>query len=260
MSSISATSSASSTADYSGASQALNTEDFMKIMITELTNQDPFEPMKNQDLLNQMSTIQQLESSQSMTRSFETLMLHFDELLFREELGSASEMVGRFVSGVSTAGLPTSGKVVGVRFNDNDVMLELDTGELVKMTDVNRLAGQTTQDLIGQLVMGYTVDGNETVGIVGAVNVSDGQATLILEPKDGETAERIPVQDAFLLSEDNAHLLLNRYVKGYNGEDLVEGYVDSFNLSPEGITLILERDDIQYELPLLGLSEIKAAA
>ena len=59
-------------------SQMLNTEDFLKIMITELTNQDPFEPMKNQDLLAQIASIQQLESSQNMTNTFTSVGDRFD--------------------------------------------------------------------------------------------------------------------------------------------------------------------------------------
>src|SRR5687767_15910443 len=42
---------------------ALKTEDFIKMMITQLQNQDPMEPAKNQELLAQMSQIGQLQSS-----------------------------------------------------------------------------------------------------------------------------------------------------------------------------------------------------
>ena len=74
--------------------QTLSSDDFLKIMITELTNQDPLEPMQNQDLLNQMSTIQQMQSSQEMTRSFNELMSNFDSLLTRQAMGAATEMIG----------------------------------------------------------------------------------------------------------------------------------------------------------------------
>ena len=41
----------------------LKTEDFIKMMITQLQNQDPMEPAKNEELLAQMSQIGQLQSS-----------------------------------------------------------------------------------------------------------------------------------------------------------------------------------------------------
>ena len=58
MSSVDALSDISSLAtEQTNTKQTLNTDDFLKIMLTELTNQDPFEPMKNQDLINQIPTI-----------------------------------------------------------------------------------------------------------------------------------------------------------------------------------------------------------
>ena len=40
----------------------LKTEDFIKMMVTQLQHQDPLEPAKNQELLAQMSQIGQLQS------------------------------------------------------------------------------------------------------------------------------------------------------------------------------------------------------
>ena len=43
----------------------LKAEDFIKMMVTQLQNQDPMEPAKNDELLAQMSQIGQLQSSTS---------------------------------------------------------------------------------------------------------------------------------------------------------------------------------------------------
>ena len=53
---------------------SLKTADFIKMMVTQLQNQDPTDPVKNQDLLAQMSQIGQLQSSQDLQTSLKGLV------------------------------------------------------------------------------------------------------------------------------------------------------------------------------------------
>ena len=54
---------ASSSSQIKSKNFELKTEDFIKMMITQLQNQDPLEPAKNEELLAQMSQIGQLQSA-----------------------------------------------------------------------------------------------------------------------------------------------------------------------------------------------------
>ena len=45
---------------------ALRSEDFIKVMLSELTNQDPFEPQDSAALLEQMSSLRNIESQLSL--------------------------------------------------------------------------------------------------------------------------------------------------------------------------------------------------
>ena len=47
----------------------LKVEDFINMMVTQLQNQDPLEPAKNEQLLSQMSQIGQLQSQQELTKT-----------------------------------------------------------------------------------------------------------------------------------------------------------------------------------------------
>jgi flagellar basal-body rod modification protein FlgD len=47
----------------------LNKEQFLQILITELTNQDPLEPMDNSDFLNQLVTMELQNAQQLVTSS-----------------------------------------------------------------------------------------------------------------------------------------------------------------------------------------------
>ena len=52
----------------------LDGDEFMNLMITELQNQDPLEPAKNDELLRQISTIREMELNSTLTNSLTTLV------------------------------------------------------------------------------------------------------------------------------------------------------------------------------------------
>ena len=107
----------------------LSTNDFLKLLITELTQQDPFEPMKNADLLNQISSIRELEMNTKLNDTLESLVL-------QGSLGSAAGMIGKMINGMTASKDTVEGTVTGVRVISGEVMLQLDTGRRVNITDV----------------------------------------------------------------------------------------------------------------------------
>lgn len=54
-------------------SQGLGKDDFMKILITQLTHQDPTEPMKDTEFIAQMAQFSTLEQITNMTQDFSKL-------------------------------------------------------------------------------------------------------------------------------------------------------------------------------------------
>src|SRR3954449_11338989 len=89
----------------------LKTDDFIKMMLTQLQNQDPMEPAKNQELLAQMSQIGQLQSQTTLTDSLKSKVLH-------NNLGAAGNLIGKSVQGVDSTGKSISGLVNSVRVQD----------------------------------------------------------------------------------------------------------------------------------------------
>jgi tetratricopeptide (TPR) repeat protein len=71
----------------------MKTEDFIRMMITQLQNQDPMEPAKNEELLAQMSQIGQLQSSTALQESLKGLVL-------QNQIGAAGNLIGKLVAGV----------------------------------------------------------------------------------------------------------------------------------------------------------------
>jgi len=144
-----ATSAIGSVATTAGASTAgkgvaaLSTDDFLKLLIAELTQQDPFEPMKNQDLMNQINTIRTMEMNTSLTDALKTLSL-------QGNLGSASNLIGKVITGLGPDRDPVTGVVSGVRVSDGKVLLELKDGPAVNIEDVTHVAGAPTANAAAQ--------------------------------------------------------------------------------------------------------------
>jgi flagellar basal-body rod modification protein FlgD len=114
----------------------LKTEDFIKMMITQLQNQDPLEPAKNQELLAQMSQIGQLQSATSLQESLKGMVL-------QNQIGAASGLIGKSVQGLDAQDEPVSGLVNSVKVGSDGVSLELDNGKTLLLSRVMQIAPPT---------------------------------------------------------------------------------------------------------------------
>jgi len=89
----------------------LDLDEFVKLLVVELQNQDPMEPMSNQEILNQISQIREIESNQRLT---DTL----GSVLMGQNLVTAGNMLGQVVKGLSETGDRVSGVVDRVSIED----------------------------------------------------------------------------------------------------------------------------------------------
>ena len=249
----------------SSSSQIMTSQQFLKLLITELTNQDPLDPMKNQDLLEQISSIQSLESTQRMDKSFSHMVDRFDGfinkfdvMLMREQVATASRMIGQVVSGTNTEGKETLGKVVSVKLEETGMLLELDNGQHIRMDHMKQMGGYIAQvsgsDMVGELVLGMTEDGEEVFGTVEAVEVTRSEVRLHLRLAGADANDpTVPIllQSATVINESTAELLIGLNVVGNNGVE-VSGIVKSYLVDSEGIKLVLDDAD----RTVLSLSQV----
>lgn len=171
--------------------QELNGEDFFKVLIAQLVNQDPLEPTSNQELLAQMASIREIELNTSLTDSLKNLT-------GQQQFGSASSLIGRRVTGpVGEDGTAVSGRVVSARFEtDGRIYLQLDSGQELNLADVVNVADaeQMAGDLIGLLVRGTDTrdpsNVREVEGVVTSVQAENGEVVLELD-----TGESIRLDD-----------------------------------------------------------------
>lgn len=114
----------------------LKTEDFIKMMITQLQNQDPTEPAKNEQLLAQMSQIGQLQSATTLQESLKGMVT-------QNQIGAAAGLIGKSVEGLDANNDPVDGLVTSVQVASDGVSLELDNGQRLALSRVTSIAGQT---------------------------------------------------------------------------------------------------------------------
>jgi flagellar basal-body rod modification protein FlgD len=114
----------------------LKAQDFIKMMITQLQNQDPMEPAKNDQLLAQMSQIGQLQSATSLQESLKGLVT-------QNQIGAAAGLIGKTVQGLDDNDDPVTGTVTSVRVEKDSVSLELDNGTKLPLTRVTTISPTT---------------------------------------------------------------------------------------------------------------------
>jgi len=127
----------SSTNTVQSSNYNLTTSDFINMMITQLQNQDPTDPVKNSDLLAQMSQIGQLQSTSDLETSLKSFTL-------QNALSSAGSLIGKSVQGLDTNGAPISGLVTSVQVVDSNVSLELDNGQSLALANVTGITSAPT--------------------------------------------------------------------------------------------------------------------
>ena len=112
---------------------SLTSEEFIKVMIQELSNQDPFEPQDSSALLEQLSSLRNIESQLSLEKQLGNLVL-------QNQIAAAGGMIGKLVTGQDDGSDRVQGLVTSVRVQDGTVYLELDSGRALQMGRVTEIA------------------------------------------------------------------------------------------------------------------------
>lgn len=196
------TQSANSFADLSGG-------DFFELLLAQISNQDPLEPVGNEELLNQIASIRDIEQSTALTTSLETLTGSLAALTGRQDFGAASALIGSYVTGMTRAedGSTPAGVVTSVRFDtEGKAWLQLGDGSEL---DLERVTGVSSVQQAAEALVGFEVAGIDRrtpadpqlrEGVVTAHRVTDdGQVLLELD-----TGEDLRLRDVLQAALPNA--------------------------------------------------------
>jgi flagellar basal-body rod modification protein FlgD len=175
MSRVPSINTASTSEQSFGAHNTLNELDldtFFDLMIAELQNQDPLNPLENDQLLSQISQIREIGATERLSKTLESVLLG-------QSIASATNLIGAHVKGLSDDGERVEGIVSRVTINDGEPKLFLSLNSSAapdENTEGNVAAGEyryvvTWRDETSGKLFGVAVNDGEAVETTGTAGV-----------------------------------------------------------------------------------------
>jgi flagellar basal-body rod modification protein FlgD len=112
---------------------ALTSEDFLKLLVTQLQNQDPTAPIGNEELLNQLSMMRSLQSNLELGEAVKSVSNN-------QNLSMAASFIGRGIIGTLEDGTAVQGVVDSAFLADGDAYVKVE-GQSVPLANVTDVVG-----------------------------------------------------------------------------------------------------------------------
>jgi flagellar basal-body rod modification protein FlgD len=116
----------------------ISSEEFVSIMMSELSHQDPLEPQDSEKLLDQISTIRAIESDEKMLDSL-------TDMVGSNEFASAANLIGTLISGVTEDNRRAVDVVLSVSRTEDGPILNLFDGSRVPFQNVDEVVAPLDQ-------------------------------------------------------------------------------------------------------------------
>ena len=181
----------------------LSSGECLQIILSELSNQDPLAPNDTAAILEQLSSIRNIETQTQLDEQLNSLVT-------QNSISTSANFIGKFVRGLDANNNTAEGIVESLSVRDGEPVLNLAGGAELsgdRVTEVEDLGDLDTQvvqqllanlqvldsgTLIGRDVIGQVADANggtrQVSGRVTGVTVVDGQIQLELD-----TLESLPL-------------------------------------------------------------------
>jgi flagellar basal-body rod modification protein FlgD len=114
---------------------AIDADAFMMLLLTQLKNQNPLEPMKENEMMVQMAQLNSVEELRKMGSSMK-------DMEKSNQILSASNLIGKMISYLGTDGTSLSALAKSVSITSDEVMINTDTFSLPlsKITGIEEAA------------------------------------------------------------------------------------------------------------------------
>jgi|WetSurMetagenome_2_1015567.scaffolds.fasta_scaffold736547_2 flagellar basal-body rod modification protein FlgD len=99
-------------------SDATSGQDFMKLVIEQLKNQDPMDPMKSEEFTTQLAQINSLQQLVSLNQTMSSFIQS-------GKLGDATALIGHYVEGIDANSTPVTGVVDSVDVVEGEPVLRI---------------------------------------------------------------------------------------------------------------------------------------
>lgn len=164
------TASNQSTASNTNAVNDIDMNTFLKLMITELQQQDPLNPMDNKDMLNQIAQIRAVGASDQLTKTLNSVLLG-------QNITSATNLIGADISALADDGQAISGVVNRIAIDKGTPKLHVENipAVLPSSADGEIEAGTYGYRIVwkgdGDQLLGMDFSGDKAIKTTGAKGV-----------------------------------------------------------------------------------------
>lgn len=175
-------------------SDVLGKDDFLKILMAQLQNQDPSSPMEDKDFIAQMATFSSLEQMTNMNTTLESFL----KMQEQSQMISYNAFIGKEVSWhkvsetESENDVPVieegTGKVASIQFKDNSVNFILEDGTKLTPANISQVNETSKENamlqasmMIGKTVTYLDADKKEHIASIQSVSFKNGKTSFQLD-------------------------------------------------------------------------------
>ena len=120
-------------------------DDFLTLLVTQLSNQDPLAPTSQEDFIGQLAQFSTVEGIEGLNAGIESLNARFEDVLYMQQLLSGFDLAGKSVTYYSElSGEKTSGFVSEVSVENGLIRAQID-GETVPLQNIIGVVAETDQ-------------------------------------------------------------------------------------------------------------------
>lgn len=178
----------------SSSGSELGKDDFLNILMTQLQNQDPSNPVDDKEFIAQLATFSTLEQITNLNTTVQSFieeqkpntLLQLQSLIDQNVTWSSTEENGQTKK-------EQKGIIKSVYMNDNQMMFETTEGLKGNTADLDKIGVQNADvlgnasSLIGRTI-GWQEDGSEKEAAVTSVSLKNG--ILLFEMENGNTIKQ----------------------------------------------------------------------
>jgi len=117
------TAAATSTAQNVNTFTDMQSNEFMQLLLVQLRNQNPLEPMKNGEILSQITTLNSLQELQNISATLKSIS-------GKSGLSDAADLIGKEITFKNGSDITTVGIVTGVVQENGQVKLQVNDQEI----------------------------------------------------------------------------------------------------------------------------------
>lgn len=173
-------------------SSTLGKDDFLKLLMTQLQNQDPSKPMEDTDFIAQMAQFSSLEQMTNMTSTFG----EFVKQQQQSQMIAYNQFVGKEITWHKFNDLEDgtteieegTGKITSIQFKDDRILFNLEDGNQLEPENISQVNASTNESnmLQASMMIGKTVtyinDSNQEVStLIKSVSFKNGLTTFQLD-------------------------------------------------------------------------------